>query len=440
MPACDFAPALDRIIANSRTKESSVTALPSTRFGTERYPEKVALRLKAVSITAWLSAAITAFFAVMHLLDPIPGMWRIAAVNGIATLVFALVPLLHRFGPLFAPLALVVVSYLFILWVIFVFGTGGGTYLYCLTATAIGILLLGTERKFLTAALGVISVGMIVGVHLLFPYDTGFVLPATQSFYFVINVVASSAMLFVIVFYAVSQIARAEAAAEREYDRSESLLSNILPRRVAGRLEQRTDAVIADSYPEASILFVDMAGFTARASEMTPEELVQFLNGVFTKLDSLVERHGLEKIKTTGDAYMVVSGVPDARLDHAAALADLALDMREALAALVDPRGRTVAVRIGIASGAVVAGVVGTRKFFYDVWGDPVNVASRMESTGEPGKIQVAAQTRDQLTERFDLEERGVIDVKGKGFMRTWFLVGRKHIASDSWHADTPKD
>ena len=153
---------------------------------------------------------------------------------------------------------------------------------------------------------------------------------------------------------------------------------------------------------------------------------------MFTKLDNLVERHGLEKIKTTGDAYMVVSGVPDERLDHATALADLALDMREALVGLVDPKGRSVAVRFGIASGAVVAGVVGTRKFFYDVWGDPVNVASRMESTGETGKIQLTAETRDQLAEQFDLEERGVIDVKGKGLMRTWFLVGRKHIALGS--------
>jgi adenylate cyclase len=407
--------------------------LPSTHFGTERYPEKVARRLRAVNITAWLSAAVTAFFTVVRLLDPVPGRWGIAAVNAIAVFLFALIPLLHRFGPLAAPLSFVVVSYTFILWVVSVFGTGGGAYLYYLTAAALCILFLGTEQKLLTATLSVIAVGLIIGVHLLFPRDTGFVPPAALFFsYFVTNVVASSAILFAIVYYAVRQIARAEAAAEREYDRSESLLSNILPPRVAGRLKQRTNAVIADSYPEASILFVDMAGFTARASETTPEELVQFLNGVFTKLDSLVERHGLEKIKTSGDAYMAVSGVPEARPDHAAALADLALDMREALAGLVDPNGRAVAVRIGIASGAVVAGVVGTRKFFYDVWGDAVNIASRMESTGEAGKIQVAAQTRDQLTERFDLNERGVIEVKGKGPMRTWFLIGRKHVISGS--------
>jgi len=164
----------------------------------------------------------------------------------------------------------------------------------------------------------------------------------------------------------------------------------------------------------------------------TPEELVRFLNGVYTKLDSLVERHGLEKIKTTGDAYMVVSGVPEPRPDHAAELADLALDMRDALAGLTDPKGRAVPVRIGIASGPVVAGVVGTRKFFYDVWGDAVNTASRMESTGEAGKIQVAPATRELLAGRFELQERGIIEVRGKGPMQTCFLIGRKREAPET--------
>jgi adenylate cyclase len=186
---------------------------------------------------------------------------------------------------------------------------------------------------------------------------------------------------------------------------------------------------IADRYDSASILFLDMAGFTARASDTSPDALVAFLDEVFTQLDALVERHGLEKIKTTGDAYMVVSGVPDARADHAEALAALALDMRAALAGLVDPKGRAVPVRIGLASGPVVAGVVGSRKFFYDVWGDAVNTAARMEQTAEPGTIQVTNEMRAPLADRFRLEERGLIEVRGKGQLRTWLLAGRKERA-----------
>jgi len=310
-----------------------------------------------------------------------------------------------------------------------------------LTATALGILLIGTERFLLTIATGIIATGLIIIQQTVVPRDTGFVSP-TELFLgsFVTSVVASSAILYGIIFYAVRQFARAEEAAEREHQRSERLLVNILPPSVAERLKDRTESEIADAYPEASILFADMGGFTARASDTTPEDLVRFLNSVYTRLDSLVERHGLEKIKTTGDAYMVVSGVPEALPDHATALADLALDIRDALVGLVDPQGRAVPVRLGIASGPVVAGVVGTRKFFYDVWGDAVNTASRMESTGEAGQIQVAPKTHDLLADRFELQERGVIEVRGKGPMRTWFLIGRNPVESKSGAAPDPRE
>jgi adenylate cyclase len=267
---------------------------------------------------------------------------------------------------------------------------------------------------------------LIILTEAVLPRDSGFVSPTFLFFTnFVVGVVSGSVLLYGIIFYAVRQMERAEAAAEREHQRSEGLLVNILPPSIAARLKDRSESEIADAYPEASILFADMAGFTARASDTTPQELVRFLNRVYTQLDSLVERHDLEKIKTTGDAYMVVSGVPEPVPDHAAAMADLALDMRDALVGLVDPKGRPVPVRIGIASGPVVAGVVGTRKFFYDVWGDAVNTASRMESTGESGKIQVAPATRELLADRFELVERGVVDVRGKGPMQTWFLIRR---------------
>jgi adenylate cyclase len=303
--------------------------------------------------------------------------------------------------------------------------------LFYFTAGALGILLLGAERVFLCIVIGAVATGLLIVLHIgVWPRDINFPGFPSSPLTFVFNVLCYSAILYGIVFYAVRQYTRAEERAERERQRSESLLVNILPPSIAERLKRRPEVAIADAYPEASILFADMAGFTARASDTTPADLVQFLNSVYTRLDSLVERHGLEKIKTTGDAYMVVSGVPEARPDHAARLADLALDIRDALAGLVDPKGRAVPVRIGIASGPLVAGIVGTRKFFYDVWGDAVNTASRMESTGEAGKIQLAPETRRLLADGFELEERGVIDVRGKGPTRTWFLIGRKPLNS----------
>ena len=393
---------------------------PNIRYGTEGYPENVARRLRTINIAAWLAALVPAFFAVLRLSMGLPGR---ALIDAAQALLIASIPLLHRFGAYVAPIALVLVTYALLFRVTSQVGTDGGSYFYYLSAGAVGILVLGTERVLLAFVLGGLGIGLIVVLHLVVPHNTGMFSPDVL-FYgnFVTNVIASSAIVFAIMYYAVREIARSEATAQREYERSESLLANILPNAVAARLKSK-QAVIADRYDDASILFADMAGFTERASAIAPDELVQFLNRVFTGFDRLVETHGLEKIKTTGDAYMVASGVPAPRPDHMQALARLALDMRDMAVNLRDPRGHNVPVRIGLATGPVVAGVVGTRKFFYDVWGDAVNLASRMESTGVAGKIQVPEDVYDRLKSEFVFEERGPIEVKGKGTLRTWFLL-----------------
>ena len=181
-----------------------------------------------------------------------------------------------------------------------------------------------------------------------------------------------------------------------------------------------------DETTAATFLFADIAGFTERASETAPCDLVAFLNRLYTEFDLLVDRHGLEKVKTSGDAYMVVSGVPQPRPDHVHALAALALDMADAVSRMRDPEGRPVPIRIGLGCGPVVAGVVGSRRFFYDVWGDAVNVASRMETTDQTGHIQVPQAIYDRICGDFEFTERGDVDVKGKGLMHTWYLVGRR--------------
>lgn len=395
----------------------------SIRYGTERYPERVARRLRALNMTAWIATGVSTGFAVTQVLDPTPGLWKVAAVNVLAVPLCAAVPLLHRFGALAAPLALFLILYGGFFLIIALVGTGAGMQMYYLVGAALAVPFFGTERIGLGAVFAAISAVIVIGVHVLVPYDTGLEPPPMLFGSFIITVMVSCGTLFMIVYYAFHQAARAEATAQREYERSESLLANILPAAVADRLKRRADEVIADRYDDASILFADMAGFTARASDMAPDELVRFLNGIFSEFDRLVERHRLEKIKTTGDAYMVVSGVPAPRPDHAAALARLALDMRELAARLRDAAGGDVPIRLGIASGPVVAGVVGTRKFFYDVWGDTVNLAARMEATGIAGRIQVSPAAYERLRDDFVLEARGPIEVKGKGMVATWFLM-----------------
>lgn len=205
---------------------------------------------------------------------------------------------------------------------------------------------------------------------------------------------------------------------------SDDLLHNILPDEIATRL--KTDrAMIADDYESASVLFADIVDFTPMSAKMTPPELVGLLNTVFTDFDAFVDELGLEKIKTVGDAYMVAAGVPVARPDHAHAIADLALRFRDHTA---ENRfeGKDIRLRIGLNSGPIVAGIVGTHKFAYDLWGDAVNTANRMESGGIPGSIQITEATFELIRDDFVCEPRGVITVKGKGEMTAYLLVGRR--------------
>ena len=230
---------------------------------------------------------------------------------------------------------------------------------------------------------------------------------------------------------------------KRLYDRiveeqkvSDRLLLNVLPQSIAERLKGRPEVtadtfteVIADSFPEATVLFADIVEFTKLSAGLSPEGLVAMLNEIFTDFDRIADSRGLEKIKTIGDAYMAVAGLPVATPDHAVRAAHMALDMLEAIDRFNARSGHNLAVRIGINSGAGVAGVIGKRKFIYDLWGDAVNIASRMESHGVAGRVQVTQATRHRLSEVFRLEERGTIDLKGTGPMNTWFLTGR--TASD---------
>lgn len=391
----------------------------------QHYADSAARRARILTMTAWLAVVVSASFVLVQIVSG-SWLWQVSSINVIGAMVFATVPWLQRFGELVAPLTFLGAAYVSIFASCLDVGTGAGAQFFFLVGACIVVLLLGIEHIVLASALAAVAAGLIIAVEFLVPRDTGLQAPWVQSVGFVVTAISSVVMVVVTVWFALRDTARAEAVMEAQYERSETLLANMLPASIAERLKEPDRSVIADKYDVASVLFADIVGFTERASSTAPTDLVRFLDRLYGAFDALADKHGLEKIKVSGDSYMVVSGVPRARTDHAQALADFALDMANVAAGLKDPHGQPVPLRVGMSCGPVVAGVVGSRRFFYDVWGDAVNVASRMEATDSVGRIQVPEAMYGRLKDEFVLQERGHIDVKGKGPMRTWYLIGRK--------------
>ncbi|MDQ6794770.1 MAG: adenylate/guanylate cyclase domain-containing protein [Chloroflexota bacterium] len=239
-----------------------------------------------------------------------------------------------------------------------------------------------------------------------------------RTAFFVLNVTGVSLTAYVLLQYVV----RARDAA---FARSEGLLLNVLPRPIAERLK-REPGVIAEAHAEVTVLFADVVDFTPFTERTEPERVVSVLDEIFTGFDALAALHGLEKIKTIGDAYMVAAGLPEPRTDHAEAMAEMALDMQADFGRICTPLGLDLAIRIGMDSGPVIAGVIGRHKFTYDLWGNTVNTASRMESHGLAGRIQVSEATYRRLCDQYSFEDRGEIEVKGRGRRRAYLLVGRR--------------
>ncbi len=313
--------------------------------------------------------------------------------------------------------------------------------------TPVGALIFSGARwavPWLAAFVALVALAGVVDPHLhAKPLPTSVVLTL-----FVLNVVAVAAVTFAALLYFVGQRDRAMAALDLEHRKladeqvkSERLLLNILPRPVAEQLKE-SSGVIAERFEDASVLFADIVGFTPLSEGMAPEDVVLLLDRLFSEFDALAERLGLEKIKTIGDAYMVAGGLPERREGHVEAIAEMALTMQALTRDLTPPStgAGPLVLRIGIDVGPVVAGVVGRRKFIYDLWGDTVNTASRMESQGLPGEIQVTARTMGRLRDRYALVPRGRVEVKGKGPMETFLLRARKPADAAQAPAGTRSD
>jgi guanylate cyclase len=246
--------------------------------------------------------------------------------------------------------------------------------------------------------------------------------------FFVLNIGAISAIMFGLLYFFISQRERALELLRLEEEKSNNLLLNILPQEIAVKLKNNP-GTLADHYDAVTILFADMVNFTPLSAELPPREMVGILNEIFSFFDSLVDEYGVEKIETVGDEYMAACGVPRPSPDHARQVARLALHMCDYMENFRTINGRKLQIRVGIHSGPIVAGVIGKKKFAFELFGDTVNTANRMQSHGVPGKIQVTRETYELLKNDFVCEPRGKIEVKGKGNMETWFLVGEKALA-----------
>lgn len=280
------------------------------------------------------------------------------------------------------------------------------------------------ERAALGASL--LAPVLFVALYQVFPFVPGAhaQLGGAAPWVFAINLTGVFAFIIAGAHYGRVGILGAETQLVHEQRKSDLLLLNILPAAIARRLKANPQA-IADGFPAVSVLFADIVNFTNMSTDMPPDRVVRFLNEIFSRFDELTGRYRLEKIKTIGDCYMVASGLPAHREDHATVLAEMALDMRETVRAYSLESALPLQMRIGINSGPVVAGVIGKTKYIYDLWGDTVNTASRMESHGLPGTIQITDSTRALLEGRYVIDRRGEIDVKGKGVMTTYWLIDR---------------
>ena len=260
----------------------------------------------------------------------------------------------------------------------------------------------------------------------------------TSVFFFALNFVAISSMVYLLLRFSIqekqkieSKLAEAHRLLQIEQDRSERLLLNILPGPIAERLKN-SNQTIADGFADVTVMFADIVNFTQVASGMTPSQVFAMLNRIFSVWDELAEKYGIEKIKTIGDAYMVAGGLNEDLSDYSAAVADMAIAMRELLRKDFAINASHLEVRIGIGTGPIVAGVLGKKKFIYDLWGDTVNIASRITSEGVPGMIQCDTMTYHRLAVNFDFHEPQTIYLKGKGNMTVYRLIGRKGVAGDA--------
>jgi adenylate cyclase len=387
--------------------------------GTAGYPPETKRRLMILNMIAYLIVVTTLIYALQQAFLDYDRYWPIVYINLGIVVFMLMVPAVHRFGAVAAALLMLATECVALLAFTSYLGRTSGIHLQYFVVSAAAFVVYGINRW----ALIIPSIVAATLLHLLawFQYpDSLALIPADQSVLdsmYIQATVTTFGLIAASVFYAFRLVENAKAETDR-------LLRNILPDTIVERLKAKPTEAVADTFPEASILFADISGFVPLARRLGASETVSLLNRLVTMFDDLAEQHGVEKIKTIGDAYMVASGVPEPVPDFAIRLARMALGMQEAVAELRSRTGYQLDMRMGFATGPVMAGVIGRQKFSYDIWGDAVNLAARLETTSVPGRIHLCPVSRERLGDAFDVEPRGAIEIKGVGQRETWFLVG----------------
>jgi len=411
---------ISSLLNSERAKRwhSRLTRLAS--YGTSGYPEPVRRRLRIVNVAAYLIAAITIVYTLEQVVLDFETWKPVILINLVLIAVALAAPFLHRFHELAAALTLAIAENIGLFALTCLLGRESGLHMQYFVFIGGYFVVIGLGRMKLIVAL--IAAAFVL--HLLawtfFTQDRALlkVRPYDLDELYVTAVVSTFTVVAVVVYYAF----RLAEVAQEETDR---LLHNILPASIVDRLKSAPGAIVADELADASVLFADLKGFVALAKRLGPARTVELLNIVVSAFDALAERWGVEKIKTIGDAYMAAAGVPEPAADHAKRMAGMALAMLAELERVSCEQKVALNLRIGIASGPVLAGVIGAKRLTYDVWGDTVNLASRLEGQSQPNRVLVSRATKAALGDWFVLEPRGPLEIKGYGLEEAWYLVAK---------------
>lgn len=390
-------------------------------IGIKRYPPDTQRRLKIVNVFSALVVVTTFIYAMQLWRSGDKSMTPVVLINLGLAIIVSFVPLMHRFNEMAGGLLLVLAEFTALIGFTSYFGRLGGAPLQYVVAAAAPFVIFEARRFWLIFTIVITALALHLIAWFQFPMAAARLHAGSDVIdaLYVQGAITTFGLIAACVYYAFGLAENAKAETEQ-------VLRNVLPDSVVERLKSAPGESIADGFSEASILFADITGFVGMARGLGPERTVALLNRLVSAFDGLAQRHGVEKIKTIGDAYMVASGVPIPRRDHAQALAAMALDLVAAVRAVSAVENVPLNVRVGMASGPMMAGVIGINKFSYDVWGDPVNLASRLEQSSEPGRITICPTCHAALKDTFILQSRGLIDIKGVGEQEAWFLDGRR--------------